>query len=94
VLKRITPLLAALALSLSGGVAAAPAAAPSAQPTSAPLTVLHRCKGSRYSHAIIEGEHKCLGSGQFCALRHQRIYRRHGFVCRRGSDGRLRLHRR
>jgi hypothetical protein len=91
-LKRLA-LIAALTLSLAGGVTA-PAAAPAVQPTAAPLTALHQCKSSRYRHAVIDGEHKCLGSGQFCALRNQRIYRRHGFVCRRGSDGRLRLHRR
>jgi hypothetical protein len=91
IVKRLAVLVTALTLPFA---VAAPAAAPAAQPTAAPFTVAHACKGSRYRHAIVEGKHKCLGTGQFCAIRHQRIYRRHGFVCKRGSDGRLRLHRR
>lgn len=92
-MKRLVPLLAALSLAFAGA-ASAPAAAPQAQPTAAPVIALHKCKSTRYVHAVIEGDHKCLGTGQFCALRHQRIYRGLGFVCKRGSDGRLRLHRR
>jgi hypothetical protein len=91
-MTRLVPILAALGLAFSG--AASAPAAPQAQPTSAPVIALHKCKSARYAHAVIDGEHKCLGTGQFCALRHQRVYRRHGFICRRGSDGRLRLHRR
>jgi hypothetical protein len=92
-MKRLVPVFAALSLAFAGA-AAAPAAAPQAQPTAAPVIALHKCKGTRYVHAVIAGEHKCLGTGQFCALRNQRSYRSHGFVCKRGSDGRLRLHRR
>ena len=92
-MKRFVPILAALSLAFAGA-ASAPAAAPRAQPTTAPVIALHKCKGTRYVHAVVEGTHKCLGTGQFCAKRHASIYRRAGFVCKPGSDGRLRLHRR
>jgi hypothetical protein len=92
-MKRLALILATLSVAFAGA-ASAPAAAPQAKPTAAPVIALHKCKGTRYVHAIVGGEHKCLGTGQFCALRYQSIYRRHGFVCKRGSDGRLRLHRR
>jgi hypothetical protein len=91
-MKRLVPILAAVSLAFAGA-ATAPAAAPQAQPTTAPVVALKTCSG-RYVHALIEGEHKCLGTGQFCATRNQRVYRRHGFVCKPGTDGRLRLHRR
>jgi hypothetical protein len=93
VVRRLAPILAALSLAFVGGVAA-PEASPAAQPTASPVTLLHKCKGSRYVHAIIGGAHKCLGSGQFCAKSRAREYRRYGFVCKPGSDGRYRLHRR
>lgn len=41
--------------------------------------------------APVGGKTKCLGPGQFCAIRNQSDYRRAGFVCGRGSDGRNRL---
>jgi hypothetical protein len=31
--------------------------------------------------AVIGGEHKCLGSGEYCATRYERQYERYGFVC-------------
>jgi hypothetical protein len=92
-LKR-TLVLVLIVLSTALGVAAP--AANSASPvraTAPPLTLVKSCS-SRYKHAVIAGEHKCLGTGQFCARRNESIYRRHGFTCRPGSDGRLRLHRR
>jgi hypothetical protein len=92
-MKRLVAVLAALSLAFAGA-ASAPAATPETKPTAAPVIALHKCKSTRYVHAVIEGHHKCLGTGQFCAVRNQRIYRSHGFVCKRGSDGRLRLHRR
>lgn len=91
-MKRLSPIFAALALFLSAG-AAAEAAAPLAQPAGAPVAVLKACS-SGYVHGIIGGEHKCLRSGQFCAKRYASQYRRYGFVCKPGSDGRYRLHRR
>jgi hypothetical protein len=91
-LKRTFVLLLIL---LAGALGAAAPAASSAAPvleTAQPLALVKSCS-SRYKHAVIDGEHKCLGTGQFCAKRNERIYRRHGFTCKPGSDGRLRLHR-
>ena len=31
--------------------------------------------------AVIAGEHKCLGPGEYCATRYERQYERYGFVC-------------
>jgi hypothetical protein len=87
-------LLLIVAAASSTGAAAAPAAVDTRDlRANQPLAAVHACS-SRYKHAIIEGKHKCLGSGQFCARRHEGLYRRHGFTCKPGSDGRLRLHRR
>jgi hypothetical protein len=89
--KRLFVLLVlALSLALSGATAA-PAANPEAN--ARPVAVLKPCS-SRYKHAVIAGEHKCLGAGQFCARRYEAVYRRYGFTCKPGSDGRPRLHRR
>jgi hypothetical protein len=85
-----------LLIVLSAALASAAPGASSAAPTRAtapPLALVKSCS-SRYKHVVISGEHKCLGSGQFCAKRNEAIYRRHGFTCKPGSDGRLRLHRR
>jgi hypothetical protein len=72
------------------------AVTPARSSTNGPAVVTvaaHSCSSS-YVHAALAGEHKCLRSGQFCAKRHERVYRRLGFTCKPGSDGRLRLHRR
>jgi hypothetical protein len=93
VLKRsLALLLVVFATALGSAAPAANSAAP-VRATAQPLALVHKCS-SRYRHAVIAGEHKCLGSGQFCAKRYEAIYRRHGFTCKPGSDGRLRLHRR
>ncbi len=34
-----------------------------------------------------------LHSGEFCSKKKQRYYHRHGYTCRRASDGRNRLFR-
>ena len=91
-MNRLVPILAAVSLAFAG--AASAPAAPQVRPTTAPVIALHKCKGTRYVHAIVGGVHKCLGTGQYCAVRYQSTYRRAGFVCKRGSDGKLRLHRR
>jgi hypothetical protein len=31
--------------------------------------------------ATIDGKHKCLGVGEYCATRYERQYERYGFVC-------------
>jgi hypothetical protein len=36
---------------------------------------------SRDTPATIGGQHKCLGSGEYCAARYERQYERYGFVC-------------
>lgn len=90
-MKRLLVLLLVVLAAAAGGSTAAPAANPAAD--ARPTVVLKPCS-ARYKHAVIGGEHKCLGTGQFCAKRYQAIYRRYGFVCKPGSDGRLRLHRR
>ncbi|HEX8086870.1 MAG TPA: hypothetical protein VF529_21475 [Solirubrobacteraceae bacterium] len=46
-------------------------------PTSA---VAKSCRGS-YVHAVINGAHKCLRRGQYCARRADRQYHRYGFHC-------------
>jgi hypothetical protein len=92
-LKRsLVLVLIVLACALAAAAPAATTAAPT-QTARAPLALAHACSSSRYKHAIIDGEHKCLGSGQFCATRYESIYRRHGFTCKRGPNGRLRLYR-
>jgi hypothetical protein len=93
VLKRSVVLLLIFLVGALGALAPAASPAPPLRATAQPLALVKSCS-SRYRHAVIDGEHKCLGSGQFCAKRNERIYRRHGFTCKPGSDGRLRLHRR
>lgn len=88
--------LVLLLIVLSGALGAAAPEATSAAPVRAsdqPVALVKSCS-KRYKHAVIKGEHKCLGTGQFCAKPNERIYRRHGFTCKPGSDGRLRLRRR
>jgi hypothetical protein len=46
--------------------------------------------GGRYVHAVVGGQQKCLGSGEYCARRFESVYVRHGFVCER-VHGTLRL---
>ena len=36
---------------------------------------------SRDIPAIIGGKHKCLGPGEYCALRYERQYEHYGFEC-------------
>jgi hypothetical protein len=38
------------------------------------------CSGS-YTHAVINGAHKCLRRGQYCARGADRQYHRYGFHC-------------
>ena len=89
---RLALIVAVLGLLFGGGVAAPAVAAP-APDTAAPLTYLKSCKAG-YRKAIIGGAQKCLHAGQFCAKSRVTEYRRYGFVCKPGSDGRFRLFRR
>lgn len=38
------------------------------------------CSGD-YVHAVIGGSQKCLGRGEYCAVRAKRQYPRYGFIC-------------
>lgn len=42
-------------------------------------------------NATLGGKRKCIGRGQFCAIRHQADYRRHGLRCAWDGKGRYRL---
>lgn len=92
-MKRSLILVLIVVSTALAAVAPAASSAAPARATAPPLALVKSCS-SRYKHAVISGEHKCLGTGQFCARRNEAIYRRHGFTCKLGSDGRLRLHRR
>jgi hypothetical protein len=69
--RRIThpTIVATLALFFALGGAAS-----TAQPVA-------RAACSQDVSATIEGEHKCLGPGEYCKLRAERQYERYGFVC-------------
>jgi hypothetical protein len=76
-------LLALIAASLLASITAAPVAA-------APSHSAKSCSRG-YVRAVVGGSVKCLHSGQFCSASSQGTYRRYGFVCAPGSDGRNRL---
>lgn len=63
----------------------AAAAARAAQTTTA-----DRCSDGRRP-ATIDGQHRCLRAGQFCAGRHDDAYHRYRFHCHRPDSGRARL---
>jgi hypothetical protein len=75
--------LAALAAAASV-FAATPAVAPviDGSPV-APATAAAKSCGSGWTHAVVNGAHKCLRRGQFCARSADRQYRRYGFQCTR-----------
>ena len=62
--------------------AAAPAVAPvvSGSPV-VPATAAAKSCSSGWTHATINGAHKCLRRGQFCAGGSDRQYHRYGFHC-------------
>jgi hypothetical protein len=62
----ITLAAAVLVLAVPAGSAAQPVA---------------RAACSQDVSATIEGQHKCLGPGEYCKLRAERQYERYGFVC-------------
>lgn len=38
-----------------------------------------------WTHAVLrDGAHKCLRAGQYCATRHESVYRSKGYTCRGG----------
>ena len=86
--RRFVILVAVVVASFAGGTVG-PAQAALLQPLG-PAVAAKSCRsGDR--HAIIGGEHKCLHTGQFCSRSYERQYRRYGFTCKPGSDGRYRL---
>jgi hypothetical protein len=73
-----------IGLALAGAVAGLPGAAPAtaASATAEPvLAVAAKACSSGWTHAVINGSHKCLRRGQFCARSAKRQYRRYGFRC-------------
>jgi len=66
---------AAAAVAVAGPVSQTPAARPG------PVAVLAKSCGGGYTHAVINGAHKCLRRGQYCAHRADRQYHRYGFHC-------------
>lgn len=83
---RIAGLLAALTL-----IAAVPAASVDAH-VDGPVAVAAKACGSGYTHAVIDGSHKCLRRGQFCARSADRQYHRYGYHChKRDSRGNYHL---
>lgn len=82
--SRVRRLAAVVAISAS--FVALPAVAPNSPTVD---TAAAACK-----KASVGGSTKCLNTGQFCAVRNQNDYRRAGFKCARGSDGRNRLFKR
>ena len=73
--------LAALAAAASI-LAAAPAVAPvvDGSPVAPSPALAKSCSGG-YTHAVVNGAHKCLRRGQFCARAADRQYHRYGFHC-------------
>lgn len=77
--------LAALAVSASF-FGAAPAVAPVFDGSLvAPSTAVAKSCSAGWKHAVLrDGSHKCLRGGQFCATRHESVYRSKGFTCQGG----------
>jgi hypothetical protein len=69
------------------------AAAPAAAPAHAPIeAVAAKSCSSGWKHAVINGSHKCLRRGQFCAGSADSQYHRYGFHChKRDSRGNYHL---
>jgi hypothetical protein len=65
-------------------------ALPSAAPAQPSARAAETC--SHDVHAVIAGEEKCLGPGEYCKARDARQYLRYGFECV-GSPARLRRRR-
>jgi hypothetical protein len=78
--RRFAVLLAGLAFG------AVPAVQASAQPSPLQAVAAKSCSGG-YTHGVINGEHKCLRRGQYCARAYKRQYPRYGFRCVPTSSG-------
>jgi|tagenome__1003787_1003787.scaffolds.fasta_scaffold20873686_2 hypothetical protein len=78
---------------VAGSLLGLPASATARPVAAAPVHYVKTCSPG-YVRAVVGGSVKCLHSGQFCSASSQSAYRRYGFVCKPGSDGRNRLSRR
>lgn len=72
------------AVALVGALPFAPSASAQLSATSQPAKI---CKGKRCHHP--PASH--LRAGEYCKKCAQRFYHRHGYTCKKASDGRLRL---
>ena len=53
-----------------------------------PVATVSKSCSSGYRHAVINGAHKCLRRGQYCARSADRQYHRYGYHChKRDSRG-------
>lgn len=82
-MKRV--LAVAVASASLAGAAAIPA-------TVATPAAFARSCNSGYTHGVINGAHKCLRRGQFCAINADGQYHRYGYHCHRGSRDRAGNH--
>ena len=81
--KFLAAFAAAIALAAPASVAGA---------TDSPVASVSKSCSSGYRHAVINGAHKCLRRGQFCARAADRQYHRYGYHChRRDSRGNYHL---
>lgn len=71
-------------------LAAIALAAPAATPAQSIAVAAKTCSSS-YTSAVINGAHKCLHAGEYCAIPAERQYERYGYECsRRYNPPRLR----
>jgi hypothetical protein len=68
-------------LAMRSGVVTAFALAALVFPAAGSAAPVARVACSRDTPAMIGGQHKCLGAGEYCATRYERQYERYGFVC-------------
>jgi hypothetical protein len=65
----------------------------STSPPPPPPPPAHRTCSRGTTRGVIAGAVRCLRSGEFCTRSRDKAYRRYGFRCATGSDGRARLRR-
>lgn len=65
----------AVAVAVAAPVSQSPAA------NQAPVAVQAKSCSAGYTHAVINGAHKCLRRGQYCAHAADRQYHRYGYHC-------------
>jgi hypothetical protein len=84
--NRLRVFVATGAIALAAALPFAPSAA--AQPTDFVHQSAKACKETKRCHHT-RASH--LRAGEFCKKCAQHFYHRHGYTCKRASDGRLRL---